>query len=207
MKVILINGSPKEKGCTFTALSEVAAQLSRNGIETEIFHIGNKPISACIDCRACKKEGARGCIYSDVNTFAHVARDADGFVFGGPVHYAAIGGALASFMDRLFFAHGKSFWGRPAAAVVVCRRGGSTAALDQLNKYFTICQMPIVSSQYWNMVHGSTPDQTRQDLEGMQTMRVLADNMAWLLNCIEAGKKQGIHFPKHPDRVLTNFIR
>jgi multimeric flavodoxin WrbA len=206
MKVILVNGSPKSNGCTYTALCEVATALNNAGIETEIFHIGMKAIQGCLACGTCKN--GDGCVIPDVvNEFAGKAKGADGFVFGSPVHYASAGASISAFMDRLFYAHGRNFKGKPATAVVSCRRGGSTPALDRLNKYFTICQMPIVSSQYWNMVHGSTPDDVRKDLEGMQTMRVLGANMAWLLKCINAGCEAGITFPEHEKRLWTNFIR
>lgn len=206
MKVILVNGSPHKQGCTFTALSEIEAVLQKSGIETEIFHIGTQPIAGCIACGKCKRE--KTCVAGDiVNEFADKAKTADGLIFGSPVHYAAAAGPLTAFMDRLFYAHGKSFKGKPAAAIVSCRRGGSTAALDQLLKYFSICQMPIVTSQYWNMVHGNNPDEVMQDLEGLQIMRTLGSNMAWLLKCIEAGSNNGITLPENEQRVWTNFIR
>jgi len=206
MKVLLVNGSPNKEGCTYTALCEAAGTLNKNGVETEVFHIGSKPVSGCIACRSCVKNGC--CIVKDaVNEFAEKAKSADGFVFGSPVHYASASGALISFMDRLFFSGGQSFKGKPAAAIVSCRRGGATASFDQLNKYFSISQMPIVTSQYWNMVHGHTPDQVRQDSEGLQTMRTLGNNMAWLLKCIKAGKAAGIEIPENEPRISTNFIR
>lgn len=206
MKVILVNGSPKEKGCTYTALSEAAKTLQECGIETEIFWVGNKPIAGCIGCGSCATKGA--CFVKDtVNEFVEKAKTADGFIFGSPVHYAAASGALTSFMDRAFYSGSKYMKGKPAAAVVSCRRGGASAAFDQINKYFTISSMPIVSSQYWNQVHGSTPADVVQDLEGMQTMRTLARNMAWLLKCIEAGRSAGISFPDPEPVQRTNFIR
>lgn len=206
MKVLLINGSPHEKGCTYTALAEVASALEKQGIGTEMFHIGKKPISGCLGCSSCSKTGR--CFMNDpVNEFLNKAAEADGFVFGSPVHYASASGLLTSFMDRAFFASRGQFAYKPAAAVVSARRGGTTATFDQLNKYFTISNMPVVSSQYWNMVHGSTPEQVKQDLEGMQTMRTLGSNMAWLLKSIEAGKAAGISLPEKEQRVYTNFIR
>lgn len=206
MKVILLNGSPHEKGCTYTALAEVADALEKNGIETEIFHIGKKPISGCLGCQSCANTGK--CFMDDVvNLFLDKYSEADGFIFGSPVHYASAAGTLISFMDRLFYASRGRFAYKPAAAVASARRGGTTATFDQLNKYFTISNMPVVSSQYWNMVHGSTPDQVRQDLEGMQTMRTLGNNMAWLLKCIEAGKAAGVPLPQKEERIFTNFIR
>ncbi len=206
MKVILANGSPKEKGCTYTALCEVAGALEKNGIETEIFWVGAKPIAGCIGCGACSKSGK--CFVDDcVNVFVEKAKTADGFVFGSPVHYAAASGALTSFLDRAFYGKGAVFAGKPGAAVVSCRRGGASAAFDQLNKYFTINNMPVVSSQYWNQVHGNTPEEVKKDAEGMQTMRTLGNNMAWLLKCIEAGAAAGITFPEREPAVRTNFIR
>ena len=206
MKVLLVNGSPHAQGCTYTALCEVAAALEKQGIETELFQVGTKPISGCLGCGACIKTGK--CVIDDVvNEFVEKAKDADGFVFGSPVHYAGASGAITSFMDRAFYGKGAVYANKPAAAVMSCRRGGATATLDQLNKYFTISNMPIVSSQYWNMVHGNTPDEVRQDAEGMQTMRTLGINMAWLLKCIEAGKATGIAMPEREAKVATNFIR
>ncbi|MBQ2860889.1 MAG: flavodoxin family protein [Peptococcaceae bacterium] len=206
MKVLLVNGSPHAQGCTYTALCEVAAALEKQGIETELFQVGTKPISGCLGCGACIKTGK--CVIDDVvNEFVEKAKDADGFVFGSPVHYAGASGAITSFMDRAFYGKGAVYANKPAAAVMSCRRGGATATLDQLNKYFTISNMPIVSSQYWNMVHGNTPDEVRQDAEGMQTMRTLGINMAWLLKCIEAGKAAGIAMPEREAKVATNFIR
>lgn len=206
MKVILVNGSPHEKGCTYTALAEAAEALNKNGIETEIFWVGNKPVQGCIGCMACRKMGR--CFVSDgVNDFAEKAKTADGFIFGTPVHYAAASGSITSFMDRAFYSGGSTLTGKPAAAVVSCRRGGASAAFDQMNKYFTINCMPVVSSQYWNQVHGNTPEEVKKDEEGMQTMRTLANNMAWLLKCIEAGKEKGIKFPEREPSLRTNFIR
>ncbi|MCH5205147.1 MAG: flavodoxin family protein [Oscillospiraceae bacterium] len=206
MKVILVNGSPNEKGCTYTALCEAEKALNKNGIETELFWIGKTPISGCMGCGGCAKLGK--CVVSDsVNEFVEKAASADGFIFGSPVHYAAASGALSSFMDRAFYSGKPKFVGKPAAAVVSCRRGGASAAFDEINKYFTITSMPIVSSQYWNQVHGNTPEQVLKDEEGLQTMRTLANNMAWLLKCIEAGRAAGITFPESEPVIRTNFIR
>lgn len=205
MKVILVNGSPREKGCTYTALCEAEKALRANGIETEIFHIGNKPIIGCMACGGCS-DGK--CVFDDsVNALAAKVDEADGFIFGSPVHYAAASGALTSFMDRLFYVAGSKMRGKLGASVVSCRRGGASAAFDQINKYFTISNMPIVSSQYWNQVHGSKPEEVCQDLEGMQTMRTLGNNMAWLLKCIEAGRKAGIELPQKEAPIKTNYIR
>ena len=206
MKVLLLNGSPHEFGCTYTALREVAGALEKGGVETEIFWIGNKPQGGCIACGACGKTGK--CAFDGgVNDFARRAQTADGFVFGSPVHYAAASGAITSFLDRAFYGKGNVFAGKPGAAVVSCRRGGAASAFDQLNKYFTINSMPVVSSQYWNQVHGNTPDEVRQDAEGLQTMRTLGSNMAWLLKCIQAGAAAGITFPEREPAMKTNFIR
>ena len=206
MKVLLVNGSPHRNGCTYTALQEVEKELNAAGVETEIFWIGTKPISGCLGCGQCLKTGK--CFMDDpVNEFLEKAAEADGFVFGSPVHYASISGALSSFMDRAFYGKGKIFRYKPAAGIVSCRRGGSTAAFDQLIKYFTISSMPVVSSKYWNMVHGNTPDEVRQDEEGMQVMRELGRNMAWILKCFEAGRAAGIEPPKKEIPIKTNFIR
>lgn len=208
MKVLLINGSPRANGCTYAALCEVAKELNNENITTEILHIGSKPIRGCTACGGCYDSKPGRCVFNDdlVNTVLEKAEEADGFVFGSPVHYAAASGGITSFMDRLFYA-GDCFKYKPGAAVVSCRRGGSTAALDQLNKYFTISNMPVVSSQYWNMVHGNTPEEVKQDHEGMQTMRRLGQNMAWLLKCIEAGRNAGVKNPNEENREWTNFIR
>jgi multimeric flavodoxin WrbA len=210
MKVFLVNGSPHEMGCTYTALKEVADTLEKEGIGTEFFWIGNKSLAGCIDCRICMER--KKCVFEDkVNEFLAVAKSSDGFIFGTPVHYAAASGAMTSFMDRLFFADllsdRQSFYLKPAAAVISARRAGTTATFDQINKYFTISQMPIISSRYWNMVHGASPEDVLKDLEGLQTMRVLARNMAWFLKCKEAGRAAGIEFPAKEETIYTNFIR
>lgn len=206
MKVILINGGPHEKGCTYTALKEVEKTLNKNEIETEIFWLGAKPVAACIGCGSCLKNGK--CFIDDkVNEFLEKVPESDGFVFGTPVHFAATSGMLSSFMDRVFYGRRKMFSNKLGAAVVSCRRGGATAALDEINKYFGINNMPIVSSQYWNMVHGNKPEEVFKDEEGMQTMRTLGNNMAWLLKSIEVGKKSGVEPPENEKIVSTNFIR
>ncbi len=210
MKVLLVNGSPHKEGCTYTALTEVAKTLNEEGIDTEIFWIGIKPLAGCIACKTCAKTGR--CAFDDrVNDFLDIAKDADGFIFGSPVHYAAASGAITSFMDRVFYADlqsGKqSFYLKPAAAVVSARRAGTTATFDQLNKYFTISEMPIISSCYWNMVHGAKPEDVEKDLEGLQTMRILARNMAFFLKCKETGLKTGVPLPVKEERIFTNFIR
>ena len=207
MKVLLINGSPHVRGCTYTALSEVASELINQGISTQIFHIGTDPIAGCIACGACRKNGGR-CFRNDVvNDVMSLAAQSDGIVLGSPVYYASISGQLSSFLDRLFFAGSALMANKPGAAVVSCRRGGASSAFDALNKYFTISNMPVVSSNYWNQVHGSNPAEVKQDEEGMQTMRQLGRNMAWLLKCMEAGKAAGVALPETEERIWTNFIR
>ena len=209
MHVLLINGSPREKGCTYTALSEIAQTLQKEGAGTEILHIGSAPIRGCTACAQCKRTGSGRCAFGEdiVNVILEKAEAADGFVFGSPVYYASANGAMISVMDRMFYA-GKAFAHKPAACVVSARRGGTTAALDQLNKYLAIAGMPMAPSMYWNMVHGHTPEDVRQDEEGLQIMRVLGRNMAWLLRCIQAGKKAGIALPTLDEpRLRTNFIR
>ena len=211
MKVLLVNGGPHKNGCVNTALEEVARTLNEEGIDTEIFWIGTKPIAGCIACKSCVKTGK--CVFDDVvNEFVEKAGEADGFIFGSPVHYAGATGAITSFMDRVFYSafnggKGERFLFKPAATVISARRAGTTATYDQLNKYFGINQMPIISSRYWNMVHGATPEDVKKDEEGMQIMRILGRNMAYYLKCIEAGKEKGIKQPEQEKINFTNFIR
>jgi multimeric flavodoxin WrbA len=207
MKALLFNGSPREKGCTYTALCEVARTLNEEGVETEIFHVVTKPIRGCTACQKCSDLPGR-CVFDDdvVNRGLEKAEKADALIFGSPVYYASANGAMIAFMDRMFYA-GECFAHKPGACVVSARRAGTTAALDQMLKYLTISQMLVVGSQYWNMVHGFNPEQVKQDLEGLQTMRTLGRNMAWLLKSIEAGKNAGIELPRQEERVGTNFIR
>ena len=206
MKVLLINGSPNEKGCTYTALKEVADKLNERGIETEIYPIGKKPISGCIDCGFCAKN--QKCVFDDgVSALNARAEEFDAMIVGSPVYYSGPSGQICAFLDRLFRSSRGKWSGKPGAAVVSCRRGGATATFDRLNKYFSISNMPVVSSNYWNQVHGNEPEEVMQDLEGMQTMRVLGENMAYLLLCIDAGKKAGVPAPVYETRVWTNFIR
>ncbi len=206
MKVLLVNGSPRAAGCTFTALSEVAETLQEEGIETEIFQLGAKPVQDCIACMKCRE--LQKCVFDDVaNELIEKAKGADGFVFGTPVYYAHPSGRVRSVLDRAFYAGGYAFACKPGAAVASARRGGTAASFDVLNKYFGIASMPVVSSTYWNMVYGKTPDEVRQDAEGMQTMRNLGRNMAYLLKCMEAGRAAGIAFPAQENSVRTNFIR
>ncbi|MCI8506199.1 MAG: flavodoxin family protein [Lachnospiraceae bacterium] len=207
MKVLLINGSPHEKGTTYMALKKAADTLEGLGFEAEIFHV-EKLGTICMDCRVCKKKGNNRCAFDDsVNRALEKAESADGFIFGTPVHFASASGLMTAFMDRAFYAGGGLFSHKPAAAVSCARRAGTTATMDQMNKYMTINQMPIVSSQYWNMVYGAVAEDAPKDEEGMQTMETLAKNMAWILSCIEAGKKAGIHPPAPEPAVRTNFIR
>jgi len=206
MKVLMINGSPEEHGCTYTALSEVGMTLEKHGIQTRIHWIGTKPVQGCVNCGKCAETGK--CAFNDqVNDAAELLDQSDALVVGSPVYYGSASGQVTALLDRLFFSACDRFAGKPAAAVVSCRRGGATATFDQLNKYFALCNMPIVTSQYWNQVHGFTPEDVRQDIEGLQTMRTLGENMAWLLKCIEAGKAAGIPAPGYEDVIMTNFVR
>ena len=205
MKVLLFNGSSREHGCTYTALKEVEKSLNDNGIETEIIFLGD--VKDCMGCGACRKTGK--CVISDdkINEYVEKARQADGFVFGSPVYYAHPSGRLLSAMDRMFYSGGSAFKFKPACAIVSARRSGTTASLDAIMKHFTINCMPVVSSNYWNMVHGNCPEEVVQDKEGIQIMNLLGQNMAWLLQCVELGKKYGINHPQLPEKVKTNFIR
>ena len=209
MKVLLFNGSPNKEGCTYTALKEIANTLKEEGIDSEIYHVGNDAISSCKACGACTKLGK--CVINDkVNEFVALAENFDGYVIGSPVHYASSSGATVAFLDRAFYSASRSgkkiFPHKPACAIASARRAGTTATLDQLNKYFTINQMILVSGRYWNMVHGKTPDDVKQDIEGLQNMRFLARNLAWTLKCIEAGKNAGITPPIQEEVIYTNFI-
>lgn len=205
MKVLLVNGSLHEKGCTYTALLEVEKALNANGVETELYWIGQTQKSGCKGCWACKKSGK--CVIDDgVNEFVEKAESFDGFVFGSPVYYASAAGAMLSFMDRVFYSGGKKLAYKPAASVVSCRRGGASTTFDVLNKYYTINNMPVVGSNYWNEVHGNKPEEVLQDEEGLQTMRILGNNMAWLLKCIQLGKEAGLA-PEKERKIMTNFIR
>ena len=206
MKVVLVNGSPNEKGCTYTALKEMADEFGRQGVETEIVHIGKAAIHGCIGCGYCRKAGR--CVFDDaVNELAEKLVEADGLVFGSPVFYAGISGQLKSFMDRLFYAYKNHMQYKPAAAVVSARRGGCVSTFDDINRFFTISCMPVVPSQYWNQVHGAKPEDVRKDEEGLQIMRTLAQNMAWMLKLIELGKKNGLPHPEREPFMRTNFIR
>lgn len=210
MKVLLLNGSPHEKGCTYTALQEIADQLQKEGISSEIFWVGNQPIMPCLACGGCAKQ--KKCVINDkVNEFLEKAADFDGYIFGSPVHYASASGNIVPFLHRVFMTEASSgkniFRLKPSAAITTARRAGTTATIDQLNKYFQVTEMPIISGRYWTMVHGNNPDEIRQDKEGMQNMRILAKNMAYFLKCQQVAKKAGIEPPMTETAIWTNFIR
>lgn len=205
MKVLLVNGSSRKHGCTEAALKEVERALNEEGIETELFFIGNEALADCIACRKCKETG--NCIFNDsVNAFVEKAVSADGFVFGSPVYFAHPSGRLLTFMDRAFYSGGRAFQFKPAAAVLSARRAGTTASFDVINKYFTICSMPVVSSTYWNHVYGSQPEEIAEDKEGIMTMYNIGKNMAWIIKCIALGKENDLVHPENK-KVLTNFMR
>lgn len=205
-KVLLINGSPHEFGCTYTALKEVAETLEKNGVETEILYLGIKPVAGCIACGKCGQTGR--CVFNDqVNRVLDKLAEYQGIVVGSPVYFAGPTGQICAFLDRLFYCGGDRMKGKVAAAVVSCRRGGATAAFDRLNKYFTISNMHVAGSQYWNQIHGKTPAQAVKDLEGLQTMRTLGQNMAWLIKSIAAGEASGLAAPEYEKTQITNFIQ
>ena len=207
MKVLLINGSPNAHGCTYTALSEVAKTLEENGISTEIVHVGHLNIRGCISCGKCTPDGH--CVFDDiVNEVGDKMRAADGLVVGSPVYYASSNATLNALLDRMFFSNRTDLTMKVGACVVSARRGGCSSTFDQLNKYFTISGMPIASSQYWPMVHGNTPEEVEQDEEGLQIMRTLARNLAWMMKSFAIAKEHGI-LPPAPekDKKRTNFIR
>jgi multimeric flavodoxin WrbA len=205
MKVLLVNGSSHPDGCTNRALQEIAKSLKEEGIDSEVYFIGNKPLTDCIACHKCTELGK--CVFDDcVNEFAEKAKEADGFVFGSPVYYAHPSGRLISFMDRLFYSSGENLAFKPAAAIFSARRNGQVCSMDVINKYFSINQMPIVSTTYWNHVFGAKKEDVEEDVEGLNTMYNLGKNMAWMLKLIELGKKNGL---PHPENVhlFTNFVR
>lgn len=205
MKALLINGSPHARGCTFTALSEIADELKRNGVDSEIVQVASDT-PGCRACGHCVRNGR--CVIDDqVNGIGSRLDEFDAIVLGSPVYYAGPSGQICAFADRLFYTYSKRMHGKLGACVVSCRRGGATASFDRLNKYFTICNMPVVSSQYWNQVHGSRAEDLERDPEGMQTMRTLAANMAWLLKCIRAGDEAGVPRPEYEPYVRTDFAR
>lgn len=208
MKVLLINGSPHRFGCTYTALKEVADTLGKNNVATEIYHIGTDAIRGCVGCNNCFTTGK--CVFDDgVNEISSRLVEFDGIVLGSPVYYASASGQLCCFLDRLFYSNfsNEKFTGKIAAAVVSCRRGGASAAFDRLNKYFTISKMFVASSQYWNQVHGNTPEEVKQDKEGMQTMRSLGESIAFAIRNKDAGLRAGVKQPEYEHAVMTNFIR
>ncbi len=210
MKVLLVNGSPHKNGSTDAALNIVGDALRKQGIEADTYWIGNKPVAGCIGCGYCRKNGK--CRVDDtVNSFLDTAKEYDGFVFGTPVHFSSMTGDMTSFMDRAFyvdqFAGRRTFLRKPAGVIAVARRAGTTAALDQMNKYPLYAQMVLVGSRYWNMIHALTKEDLEQDEEGVQIMRVLGQNMAWLLQSIEAGKEKEIPVPEAEPRISTNFVR
>ena len=205
MKVLLINGSPNGHGCTYTALKEIEKTLRQEGVETEMFYLGNKPIGGCTGCGSCRKTGK--CVQDDIlNKLFPKAMAADAMVLGAPVHFASAAGQAVSAFDRLFMMANGGFANKPGAAVVSCRRGGASATFDQLNKYFTISGMPVASSQYWNSVHGLMPGDAEQDAEGLQTMRTLARNMAFLIKSIALGRAK-FGLPEKEAPTATHFIR
>ena len=205
MKVLCINGSSHPNGCTATALNAVREALENERIETELLFIGNQPVSDCIACGHCRQTGK--CVFDDiVNQITEKAALCDGFIFGSPVYYAHPSGRILSVLDRAFYSGSRHFAYKPAAVVLSARRGGLSASFDALNKYLSINCMPVVASTYWNDVHGNSPDEVHQDLEGLNTMANLGRNMAWLLHCIEAGKQAGFEHPI-PTKVFTNFVR
>lgn len=208
MKVLMINGSPHPKGCTWRALLEIEKTLHMEKIETEWLHIGYDAIRGCMGCGMCRKNKLGKCIFGEdaVNVAIAKMEHCDGLIVGSPVHYASASGGITSFLDRMFYSSG-GFAYKPGAAVASCRRGGSIAALDQLNKYFTISNMPLVPSAYWNIVFGNTPQEVEQDKEGMMVMRTLGRNMAWMLQSFAAGREAGLHTPQPEKKVRTNFIR
>lgn len=205
-KILLINGSPHEHGCTYTALKEVADTLAAGGVDSEFVYLGTKPVAGCIACGSCAGTGR--CAFGDqVNEVLEKLDEYDGIVTGSPVYYAGPSGQICAFLDRLFYASRGRMAGKLAAAVVSCRRGGASAAFDRLNKYFTISNMNVVSSQYWNQVHGKVPEDVRKDKEGLQTMRTLAQNIIWNLKNMEAGRAAGVEPPEYEAKEYTNFIR
>lgn len=208
MKVLMLCGSPNEQGCTHAALTEVGKGLKEQGVDYEILHI-HGAVRGCTGCMSCSKTGSPRCVYGEdpVNLAIERMAECDGLVIGSPVHYASPAGNLVAFLDRMFFAGGETFAHKPGAAVVSARRAGTTASLDVLNKYFTISQMPIVPSIYWNMVHGSAPADVAKDGEGLQIMRQLGRNMGWMIKCFALAREQGLTPPEREKRVRTNFIR
>lgn len=206
MKVLMINGSPHQFGCTYTALNEVKNTLAAQDIDADVVYLGTKPLGGCMACGYCRDHGE--CVRRDlVNEVAATLDDYDALIVGSPVYYSGASGQICSFLDRLFYSASAKLTGKPAAAVVSCRRGGTTATFERLNQYFLINSMIVVGSQYWNQVHGNSPDQVQEDEEGLQTMRTLGINMAWVLRSIEAGRNAGVAAPVYEPKVFTNFVR
>lgn len=209
MKVMMLNGSPHEAGCTAEALKVMRERFHSAGIETEVFWVGTEPISGCTGCKACL-ETHRCCIEDGVNVFLERMDGCDALVIAGPVHFASAPGAMISFLDRAFYVarmHRRPFAGKPAAVIVSTRRMGTTSAIDVLMKYVTYMEMPLVSGRYWAAVHGSVPEEIYRDEEGLQTVKDVADNMAWLMRCLECAKKAGIEMPEKDPLPKTNFVR
>ncbi len=207
MKVLLVNGGPHQDGCTNLALKEVAKTLQKNEIETEIIWLGVKPISGCIGCNTCLKNDNKCFMEDEVNKFIEKVKDADGFVFGSPVHFAGASGQITSFLDRVFYGRGNLFAGKAYASVVSCRRGGASAAFDQLNKYALMSNMYVIGSSYWNQIHGNNKEEAMKDLEGLQTMRNLGENIAYFLKCVNFARQNGIKRAEYEETIRTNFIR
>ncbi len=207
MKVLMVNGSCNKDGCTMTALREIETVLKAEGIDSEIYQLGNEAQFDCIGCKACRKIDKCVFPHNNVNEFIEKAKDADGFIFGTPVYYAHPSARILAFLDRAFYSNTKAFMFKPGAAIASARRAGTTASIDVLNKYFSIATMPIAGSTYWNMVHGNTKEEVLEDKEGLQTMRNVARNMAWMLKCFDAGKEKGIADPCVETTERTNFIR
>ena len=207
MKVLMINGSPHEKGCTYTALTIIAKELKKQGVDSEIVWLGNGAVRGCIGCGACKNLGK--CAFGDdpVNAIGEKVKTADGYIFGAPVHYASPCGVMVSAMDRLFYAFGKHMQFKPAASIVSARRAGTTASYDVLNKYIGINSMIAVPSTYWNMVHGNAAEEVLKDEEGVTIMQAIASNMAWLLKLLESAKGTELEKPVIIPKARTNFIR
>ena len=208
MKIMLINGSPHAKGCSYTALAEMEKIFAKNGIETEWVWVGSRPLAGCIGCGHCRQAGQ--CVFGEdmLNDAVQKFRECDAMLVASPVHYASASGAVTSFLDRFFYSSNRADLRlKPAACVVSCRRGGATAAVEQLNKYFTISEMPVVYSCYWNMIHGNTPEEIQQDLEGLRILRTLANNMVYLLKAQELAKQAGLQLPEPEPAAVTNFIR
>lgn len=207
MKILLINGSPHRRGCVYTALEEIAKTLEEENIDTEILQIGREPVTGCIACNYCQSHGRCVQDKDSVNKVIEKLDTWDGLIFGSPVYYGGPNGQITSFMDRLFYAAGNRMAGKVGAAVVSCRRGGATAAFDRMNKYFLMNNMIVPGSQYWNQIHGFTREDALKDKEGLQTMRTLARNMAWILKCMKAGEKEGIQKPVYEEWIPTHFIQ